>query len=170
MSALLETFERELSPIYSANLDRALKLVRQEAERNGVGIVGLEHLLCGLIMEESIVSLLVREGVPPEKLRSLNFPKSKGDNSFGTVDRNFTARCAILLAIDEAENAGQKEVLPTHLLGAIVDIAHKKICPLKRKWHKETAEVKTMLKFIGFSDSSSKIAQGSPVLRGLPMK
>ena len=126
-AALLETSERSV-PVASPTLpfdqqaQRVLELSKEEARSLNHNYVGTEHLLMGIMREESGVPELLNGGVTLENIRGgVLFIIGRGQEA-PAADLNFTPRTqeVLVLAEEEARRTAETTISPRHLLIAIL--------------------------------------------------
>ena len=103
---------------------RVLQLAQEEAERLNSSVIGTEHLLVGLLREDSGVGarLLKEQGVTLPKVRAA-VERRAGKGSFPLQGRTELAertKRVIELAVDEARQLGNRYIGTEHLLLGIV--------------------------------------------------
>jgi len=104
---------------------RALQLAQEEARRLNRNVIGTEHLLLGLLREESgVASRVLRNmGVTSRKVRSIvehQLGKGTYTPSFSKIELAERTKRVIELAVDEARRTGQRYIGTEHLLLGIV--------------------------------------------------
>ena len=103
---------------------QTLRLAHEEAQRFNHNYIGTEHLLLGLVRQEtSLASQILQSlGVQLEKVRgAVEFIIGRGDRLvLGEIGLTPRSKKVIELAIDEAQRMDQKEIGPEHILLGLV--------------------------------------------------
>lgn len=105
---------------FSAGAERVLRSAQAAALELGHGYVGCEHLLLGMLREEedAPARALRASGVEEKKTRELiTRAVGRGDADLAP-SQGLTphARCAVEMAVTEAERSGSREIESGHLL------------------------------------------------------
>ena len=109
---------------FSKRARHVLQLAQEEAERLNCTLIGTEHLLVGLLREDSgkAAHILKELGVTLPKVRAA-VERRAGKGSFPTLGRTELAertKRVIELAVDEARRLGSRGIGTEHLLLGIV--------------------------------------------------
>ena len=113
---------------YTVNARRILALAQEEARMFDHQHIGTEHLLLGMVREESVVAGVLREqfGLNLDALRwSVEQALGLGDTvSPANILLSKHALCVLNKAFDEAVESYAQTIQPSHLLLSLVRHAH----------------------------------------------
>ena len=106
---------------YNEQVLHVLELAKEEARAFNHNHIGTEHLLLGILREESAATELVTQGVTVESIRGgIMVMMGRGQ---GNPDPPFFAlrtRWVLVMADEEAQRMGESAISPRHLLVAIL--------------------------------------------------
>lgn len=110
---------------YTSSAQKAMKIAESASKKSGQNYTGTEHLLLGLVKEESGVAarVLIENGITPDKLEEMISRLNIHPGNLALLDQNgYSPRCQKILnmARAQAQKYNTSEIGTEHLLMAII--------------------------------------------------
>ena len=144
-----KTSGMEKKLVRALRAQQAVKSAEQEARRLGQDYVGTEHLLMGLLADESSISSIVLKNLQIDTGRlQVLYEKACGQPEKAPYLQN-TLAMAVRLSDDTARSLGHEYVGTEHLLLAIFGVSGSKGCEILRQldvsYEKVLKEIKKLI-------------------------